>query len=583
MSPEKWIELLKLYGPMALFVFMVFVLLVKARAKAGQSDEERRVQLLAYGFVWISIFILAAIIVIVFWKVNFPGEYVVIGKITNLTYPQVVVTEEELFLHKRTVAGLDFEYDWRLISKQRFIGTVELLLQQRPSDSKVLKYKMPIHKEFYDGPVEMEYEPNNDQMILTYGANRVVITPSPASIAETHSLRLANPEVVYASSLPTASPQELIRALDADDPLIRRNARLDLAKLGSTAVPYLSQVLTNPNSSYRLRLGVMVTLSDIGAPSNQGLSEAARCSILKASIDSDPTLQEEAKAALASGIARPGNCPASSPITPKQGRTENAGLFAPATFRKRDWHPIDLASATTAGIFALDGEGKVNSITTSEHGVESQALFSISTQNDFSAVAANSKYVFVAANSPPGCLVYRYSLETKVVDQKFVGLTKCTGIATNGDALYVVLPGYNVIRYWRDWNVKKPQNISIAEDEKTSSLCFDSSGNQLLMTDGLGRVYYFPLSPGGDGTIPHGKLLISTKGNGTAIVADREHIFLSSQAKVIVLNKSAIKNEQAPIKLSRIDTVNGLAIDTDLRLWIADSVQGIVEVYPPPN
>jgi hypothetical protein len=347
-SPERWMELLKLYGPMALFVFMVFVLLRIARPTAGLNKAQTSVQVFAYAVVWISIFVLAAMIVIVFWKTTFPGEYVVRGKITNLTYPEAVTTEQELFLHRHTVAGLDFEYEWRLISQQRFAGTLELLLQKKPTDVKVLKYKLPIRNEFYGGTVEVEYNQTNDQMILKYENSQEAINPSPASIADEHSPRISDPEIVYANVRPQASPETLILALDADDPLIRQSARRDLAKLGSTSLPYLAQVLTNPKSSYRLRVEVLAVLKDMGGPTNQNLSEAGRCSVLRASHDSDPTIQEEAKAVLASGVEPPSNC--STPTSPLRNIRPAGLAYLPSGMLILDGYNKHIFQVQSAGL-----------------------------------------------------------------------------------------------------------------------------------------------------------------------------------------------------------------------------------------
>src|SRR5580692_9048586 len=178
MTPQKWIELLTLYGPMALFVFMVFVLLGRARASQGLSPQQKKVQVFAYILVWFSIFVLAAMIVTSWWRINFPSEFVVSGTIRKLTYPQIITTDEQLFLHRRTVAGFDFVYEWRFISERRFIGTIELLLQKKPSDVKVLRYDVPIRDDFYKGTVDISYDKATDKLILVHGQYREEIAPS---------------------------------------------------------------------------------------------------------------------------------------------------------------------------------------------------------------------------------------------------------------------------------------------------------------------------------------------------------------------------------------------------------------------
>ena len=309
-SPGKWIELLTDYGPMALFVFMVFVLLPVARSMSGLSQSQKRTQNLAYRGVWLSILALGIFIVLAWWQSSIRKEYVARGRITNLTYPEIITTDEELFLHRHPVAGLDFEYDWRWIRPDRFVGTVELLLQKNPKDVKVLSYKLPIRNEFYNDKtsVEVEYNKDNDEMILKYGVHRETLSPSTAQIAQKESPEASDPAVVYAMATPQPSPTKLILALDVDDPLIRQAARRDLVRLGSTALPGLSDALVDPKSSYRLRVEVLTVLSEMGAPANHDLSEAGRCAVLRATNDGDQTISEEAKALVNMGIKPLSNC-----------------------------------------------------------------------------------------------------------------------------------------------------------------------------------------------------------------------------------------------------------------------------------
>jgi len=320
LSPEKWIDLLTLYGPMALFVFMVFVLLQVARRAGGLTADQRKVQVFAYGLVWLSIFVLAGMIVIAWWRVNFPEEFVVSGTIRNLRDPELITTYEELYLHKQPVAGLDFEYQWRLISPLRFTGEIELLLQKKPTDAYVLKYKLPIRSEFYKGTVDIEYDQTSNKMTLLHGTYKEEIAPSPTSIpgegptASAHTQNSLTPDIVYAAQLPQVKPEDLISALDADDPVIRATARRDLIALGPSATPYVGEALTDPASSYRLKVEALSTLKDMSQPAKQALSEPARCAIARAANEGDPGLRAEATAVVAAGVTIPATCGASQPI-----------------------------------------------------------------------------------------------------------------------------------------------------------------------------------------------------------------------------------------------------------------------------
>src|ERR1039457_5741823 len=101
MTPGEWINVLYLYGPMALFAFMLFVLLGKARPTKDLSRQEQKVQIVAYSLVWTSIFVLGAIIVVIWWRVNLPNEFEIRGVIRNLQDPETISTRDDLFLRRK--------------------------------------------------------------------------------------------------------------------------------------------------------------------------------------------------------------------------------------------------------------------------------------------------------------------------------------------------------------------------------------------------------------------------------------------------------------------------------------------------
>lgn len=314
-SPEKWIDLLKLYGPMALFVFMVFVLLRRALITKDLTGGQRKIQIAAFTLVWLSIFVLAGMIVVAWWRINFPSEFVVSGIIHHLKDPEIITTDEPFYLHRRRVAARDFEYDWRFISQKPFFGKAEVILQKKPSDSAILKYELPIRETFYQGTVEIDYDRRNDHMILSHGPEKEEIAPVTENVPG-ESAKIGNglPEnfdqtVVFASAPQKVNPEELAQALDADDPLLRQQARRDLIALGAGAIPVVEQVLTDRSSSRRLRLGILSTLRELSPEAKGMLHEPARCTISEATKDSDSTLRAEAAAVIAAGVSIPAKCP----------------------------------------------------------------------------------------------------------------------------------------------------------------------------------------------------------------------------------------------------------------------------------
>jgi hypothetical protein len=91
------------------------------------------------------------------------------------------------------------------------------------------------------------------------------------------------------------SPTDFLNRLESADPIIRRDARRDLALLGTVPLPWMQKVLADPTSSYRLRLGVISALSQMSEPNPGTLSSATVDVILKASTDSDKPLRDAAR------------------------------------------------------------------------------------------------------------------------------------------------------------------------------------------------------------------------------------------------------------------------------------------------
>jgi hypothetical protein len=90
MGAAKWIEQLELYGPMALLVFLIFIVLPKAKPTESLNEPLKRVHIGASIGVWIGIFACGVVIVCAWWRVNFPSEYILRGVIRNLRSPESI-------------------------------------------------------------------------------------------------------------------------------------------------------------------------------------------------------------------------------------------------------------------------------------------------------------------------------------------------------------------------------------------------------------------------------------------------------------------------------------------------------------
>jgi len=322
-TPDRWVGLLTDYGPMALFVFMVFVLWQIAARNKGLTGQQKKIQAVALSGVWVSIFILAVMIVIVYFRTKFPTEYQIRGYIHNLEDPATVTTRDNLFLRVKYGAYKDFDYEWRIISPQRVEGKVAFLLQNGPADHTPHKYEIPIRDDFYQGIVDITYDPPSGKMKLVHGSEEETLEPKVEEAA-VPAQPIQKPfwsDTVYASE-PQSKPPDpslLIGALEANDPIIRENARAQLIAIGSKGVPNLEQVFLNASSSARLRLEAIRTLNGITSLQNKDLTAEGNCAIAKLASDPYKAIRDQVSQLAGKKVIR-GGCPQ------KTGGRSSAGL-----------------------------------------------------------------------------------------------------------------------------------------------------------------------------------------------------------------------------------------------------------------
>ncbi|HEY3458421.1 MAG TPA: hypothetical protein VGK64_27820 [Bryobacteraceae bacterium] len=261
MTPEAWIKLLYLYGPVALFAFMVFVLLRIAGNTTGLNKDQQRIQTVAYLAVWISIFILGALIVVVYWRVNFPHEYEIRGFIHDLRDPETISTADNLFLRRIYKTASNIDYEWRIISSSRPTEPVEFLLQASPSAHESTRYKIPVLDHTPHGTVEITYDRTSKTMTLVDGDYHSVMNPELISSIVSPAKKKESAGIVYADSTPPAS--ELVKALDSNDPIIRQNAKRDLISQGRAALDTVDKARRDSRSSKRLQIETLAVLDRV--------------------------------------------------------------------------------------------------------------------------------------------------------------------------------------------------------------------------------------------------------------------------------------------------------------------------------
>src|SRR5690349_2143251 len=93
----------------------------------------------------------------------------------------------------------------------------------------------------------------------------------------------------------TPSIQDFSVGLESPDAVVRRKTRADLAKQNPlVAIPWMENVLEDPKSSYRLRLGVLVALNQMPNARAELLRPTTLAVVQAMLCDSDDTLRNEA-------------------------------------------------------------------------------------------------------------------------------------------------------------------------------------------------------------------------------------------------------------------------------------------------
>ena len=302
-SPDQWINLLFEFGPCAFFVFMFFVGLHVAKQKAPTA-EQQRVQNIAYSVVWMSIFVFAGLSTVVFFKVNFPSERCIHGYIRGLDDPEFFSTSDDIFLKKIVRASVSFDYEFRMVNPNKESRDVKLLFQSSPGDIHSSLYSIPLEHDFDQSgkvPVELQFDRTSKCLTLLQKSGGVKQV-CPLELGTTASLGSAGVggffsllPVVHAAMTPSIQTMDaLVRALDANDPVIRENVRRQLVTNGAAGVPSLENALGDPASSTRLRFESVRTLNVLGGVNGASFPQGARCAVIQLSRNPDALVRGEA-------------------------------------------------------------------------------------------------------------------------------------------------------------------------------------------------------------------------------------------------------------------------------------------------
>lgn len=302
MGFESWIKLLYTYGPFALLVFFVFVAERKARTALKETSEAslgtRRTLLGIYGATWGAIFGLVVFAMIVWYQINLPSETSMYGTFGKLEGSETVASDtDKLFLHRNYEDGKGrFHYEWRLITPRKLPDSAKVRLtfdRSQPQSEWVRDYELTVRSSFYDSEVRLVFDREHEKLLLKHDGKEEELVPlNKLAAVDSRQARSFLIGTAYAQGPFSAS--EFTKRLESNDPIIRRDARKDLAAQGQAALPWIQAVLTDGQSSYRLRLGIIVAMNQMSDLPTHQLSQAVIDAIADASVHPDPTLRAEA-------------------------------------------------------------------------------------------------------------------------------------------------------------------------------------------------------------------------------------------------------------------------------------------------
>jgi hypothetical protein len=300
-TAEAWIKLLYTYGPFAILVFLVFVTERKARTAMKEAAREEKPRMtLIYLLNWAVIFGLVLFSMYAWTRINLNGEPTIKGRIENLSGREVISTGSAFFyVHRVYVVPGRAEYMWRLVGQKKYSDGEKISIVLDPNDPNlgeagITNNELTIKSGFYDREVRISYRRDVNKLFVDDGGQQVELPQSQQMIAE-------QPEPAWLDYLSTTALAQgsfqsapYVSSLESPDPVIRRNARADLARQGAAAVPWIEECWNNPKSSYRLKLGTLIALNNMSSVNTGGLRPSTITEFQRASSDPDEALRNEA-------------------------------------------------------------------------------------------------------------------------------------------------------------------------------------------------------------------------------------------------------------------------------------------------
>ena len=305
------VKVLFTYGPSA---FAVFVLVFAERRAyavwtgADANDPKKSLLGWLYFANWFLIFGLIGMSLYVWTKTNISDEKIIQGVLGHVHERARVSADDNqgyLFLAAQPNRR---SYRWRLISSKTIPeGTEVHIVNDRSRDNheEYTIHLLRIRPSFYIGDVTLTYDESNNKLILRHQGKQEELeiydqAPSPSNKnlivpAERKISRNSEGETGLAYAMAPFSPTDFSERLESNDLATRRQAREELTGYGAEALPWIIEVLSSRDRSYRQRLGVIVAANGM----SDAVLKKASADLINPVLDTsffipDETLNQEA-------------------------------------------------------------------------------------------------------------------------------------------------------------------------------------------------------------------------------------------------------------------------------------------------
>jgi hypothetical protein len=292
-------------GPFGILVVFLFVMERRTRSLLV-GHLKKPVGVAVYILNWVTILVLCVVTVVIWIKLNVPGKEATIkGRLIGLRPNESLASPfENLYLRRVYGSDTHSDYVWRIISNSPLPSGASVPLyvdRSLPGHEDVEIFELKIDTSFYTNDVSLTYDATRKNLLVTDAdgghtvrkLSQIMGRAEPSLLARLRTW-LAGATVLLAQSSGTDS---ISSRLQADDPVVRLTARDELASRGTSAMTYIDEVLSDRQSSYRLRVGVIVALNKMSSGRDR-LSRQAKCTIISATRDPDVLLSEQAAAFL---------------------------------------------------------------------------------------------------------------------------------------------------------------------------------------------------------------------------------------------------------------------------------------------